>query len=191
MGQDEDQVIAAAVATLAGQDARVADDAEAALDWIVGEQGLALVTQERVQNFCWYELPLEWTIEPQTKPQVAEALARALDLLELRRYAGICRSSVTREILAAYEASAEHGRAAFRRAAAASGIIPPDLPDFEWGAAMGLLEASAWPRTSGRLVLPGGSREMVRRAPGWRPRQDHPVRPSLGSPQVGLLGQSP
>jgi hypothetical protein len=191
MGQDEDQVIAAAVATLAGQDARVADDAEAALDWIVGEQGLALVTQERVQNFCWYELPLEWTIEPQAKPQVAEALARALDLLELRRYAGICRSSVTREILAAYEASAEHGRAAFRRAAAASGIIPPDLPDFEWGAAMGFLEASAWSRTAGLLELAVASREMVPGARGWRTRQEQLVRTYLGSPQAELLGQFP
>jgi hypothetical protein len=32
------------------------------------------------------------------------------------------------------------GKAAFRRAAA-SGITPPDLPELEWGAVMGLEEA--------------------------------------------------
>ena len=48
-------------------------------------------------------------------------------------YAAICRSGTTVEVLRAYETSLAHGKAAFRRAAAASGIMPPDLPDFEWG----------------------------------------------------------
>ncbi len=50
---DENPEIAAALAKLAGQDAAAADDAQSALEWIAGEQGLAFITQERIQNFCW------------------------------------------------------------------------------------------------------------------------------------------
>jgi hypothetical protein len=44
MTEDEDQEIVAALAKLAGQDAAVADDAPAALEWIAGEQDLAFIT---------------------------------------------------------------------------------------------------------------------------------------------------
>jgi hypothetical protein len=57
MAEDENQEIVTALAKLAEENAGAADDAGAALEWIAGDQGLALVTQERVQNFCWYELP--------------------------------------------------------------------------------------------------------------------------------------
>jgi hypothetical protein len=59
---DENPEIAAALAKLAEQDAVAAEDARAALEWIAGEQGLALITQERIQNFCWYQLPVKWLI---------------------------------------------------------------------------------------------------------------------------------
>jgi hypothetical protein len=191
MAQGEDPEIAAAVATLADQDTRVADDAGAALEWIAGERGLAVVSQERVQNFCWYELPVEWTIGLEAKFQVAEALARALDLLDMPRYAAICRSPVTRGVLAAYEAGKEVGKSAFRRAAAATGIMPPDLPDFEWGAAMGFLEASAWSSTAGLLELAVASGDMTPGTRGWRKRQQELVRTHLSTPQAKFLGQAP
>jgi hypothetical protein len=143
MAEAEDQEITGALAKLAEQDAEAASDAEAALEWIAWEQRLSLVTQERIQTFCWYELPMKWLTTLDHKVRVAGAVARALDLLGLPRYAAICRSDATRGILGAYEASTEEGKAAFRRAAAASGIQPPDLPEFEWGAAMGPEEASA------------------------------------------------
>jgi hypothetical protein len=54
---DEDLQIAAALAELAGQDAAIAEEARAALEWVAGEQGRASITQERIQVFCWYELP--------------------------------------------------------------------------------------------------------------------------------------
>src|SRR5260370_39668379 len=60
MAEDENQEITAALAKLAEEDARAADDAGAALEWIAGDQGPALFTQQRVQNFCWYELPAKW-----------------------------------------------------------------------------------------------------------------------------------
>jgi hypothetical protein len=190
MAEDEDPEIAAALAKLAEQDAAAADDAGGALEWIAGEQGLAFITQNRIQNFCWYELPVKWMISLDDKVRVAGALAQALDLLQLPRYAAICRSQTTREILSAYETSTAHGQAAFRRAAAVSGITPPDLPEFEWGAAMGFQEASAWSSTAEFLEVAVASGDLVPGRRGWKARQRELVRAHLNVPQAGLLGQT-
>ncbi|MDQ2811112.1 MAG: hypothetical protein M3Z75_04335 [Actinomycetota bacterium] len=186
----EDEEIAAVLAELAEQDAAVAEDARAALEWVAGEPGRAFITQERIQGFCWYELPVKWFVDLDEKLRVAAALARALDLLELPRYAAICRSGATREILCAYEVAITHGKAAFRRAAAASGIVPPDLPEFEWGAVMGLEEASARSSTADFLEVAVASGDLVPGRPGWKTRQKELVRAHLNVPQVGLLGQT-
>ena len=103
--------------------------------------------------------------------RVAEAFARVLDLLQLPRYAAICRSQTTREILSAYEISTAEGKAAFRRVAAASGIMPPGLPEFEWGAAMGVQEASAWSCTADFLEVAVASGDLVPGKRGWKTRQ--------------------
>jgi hypothetical protein len=190
MAEAEDQEIAAALAGLAAQDAEAADDAGAALEWIAGDQGLRPVTQERIQTFCWYELPVKWLTSLDHKVRVTRALARALDLLGLPRYAVICRSDTTREILNAYETSIEKGKAAFRHAAAASGIQPPDLPEFEWGAAMGLQEALAWSSTAEFLELAVVGGDLVPGARGWRARQQELVRRHLSIPRVDQIGQT-
>ena len=190
MAEDEDQEIAAALAKLTEQDAAVAEDVRAALEWIAGETGRAFITQKRVQGFCWYELPMKWFGDPGEKLRVVAALAEALDLLQLPRYAAICRSGTTREILNAYEVSTAHGKAAFRRAAAASGITPPDLPDFEWGAVMGWEEASARSSTADFLEVAVASGDLVPGRPGWKARQKELMRAHLNVPQAGLLGQT-
>src|SRR5260370_14051828 len=41
------------------------------------------------QNFCWYQLPVKWFAELDEKLRVTAALAQALDLLQLPRYAAI------------------------------------------------------------------------------------------------------
>jgi hypothetical protein len=84
MTEDEDQEIVAALAKLAEQDAAAADDARAALEWIAGEQDLAFITQARIQNFCWYDLPVKWFVDLDEKVRVTAALAQALDLLQLQ-----------------------------------------------------------------------------------------------------------
>ena len=168
MAEDEDQEIAAALAELAEHDAAVAEDARAALEWVAGDQGRAFITQEHIQGFCWYELPVKWFAGLDKKLRVVAAPAEALDLLQLPRYAAICRSGATREILNAYEVSTAHGKAAFRRAAAASGITPPDLPEFEWGAVMGLEEASARSSTADFLEVAVASGDLVPGATGPR-----------------------
>ena len=190
MAEYEGQEIAAALAKLAEQDAAAAEEARAALEWIAGEPGLAFITQERIQGFCWYELPEKWFVDLDEKLQVVTVLAEALDLLQLPRYAAICRSGTTREILDAYEVSTADGKAAFRRAAAASGITPPDLPEFEWGAVMGLEEASARSSTADFLEVAVASGDLVPGRRGWKARQKELVRAHLNVPQAALLGQT-
>ena len=190
MAEDEDQEIAPVLAKLAGQDAAAAEDARTALEWIAGDQGLALITQQRIQNFCWYELPVKWFVDLDERLRVVAALAQALDLLQLPRYAAICRSGTTREVLSAYETSLAHGKAAFRRAATASGIMPPDLPDFQWGPVMGFEEASAWSSTAEFLEVAMASGDLVPGRRGWKARQQELVRAHLNVPQAGLLGQT-
>ena len=190
MAEDVDPEIAAALAKLARQDAESVGNAEAALDWIAGELGVAAITQEHVQNFCWYQLPMKWLISHEEKLGVAVALGEVLDLLQLPRYASICRSQTTREILSAYEESSRLGKAAFRRAAVGSGITPPDLPDFEWGATMGPQEASAWSSVADFLEVAVASGGLIPGTQGWKKCQQQLVRTHLNVPQASLLGQT-
>jgi len=190
MAEDEDPEITAVLAKLAGQDAATAEDARAALEWIAGDQRLAFITQQRIQNFCWYDLPVKWLVDLDDKLRVVAALAQALDLLHLPRYAAVCRSGTTREVLTAYETGIAQGKAAFRRAATASGIMPPDLPDFQWGPAMGFEEASAWSSTAEFLEVAVASGDLVPGRRGWKARQQELVLAHLNVPQAGLLGQT-
>ena len=190
MAEDVDPEIAAALAKLAERDAGSVGNAEAALDWIVGELGVAAITQEHVQNFCWYQLPMKWLISHEEKLRVAVALGEVLDLLQLPRYASICRSQATREILGAYEEGPRLGKAAFRKTAVGSGITPPGLPDFEWGATMGPLEASAWSSVADFLEVAVASGGLIPGTRGWQKRQQQLVRTHLNIPQAGLLGQT-
>lgn len=190
MADNDDPEISAALAKLTELNPAAAEDAAAALRWIAGEQGLAAITQEGVQTFCWYQLPMKWLDGEDRKARVAVALAGAFDLLQLPRYAAICRSATTREILAAYEQSAGKGKAAFRRAAAASGIIPPDLPEFVWGPVMGVQEAAAWSSSADFLEVAVASGAVVPGAKGWKARQQELVRAHLTTARLDLLGQT-
>jgi hypothetical protein len=67
---------------------------------------------------------VKWFVDLDDRLRIVAALARALDLLQLPRYAAIGRSAATREVLSAYETSLAHGKAAFRRAAPRPGSTP-------------------------------------------------------------------
>ena len=64
------------------------------------------------------------------------------------------------------------GKAAFRRAVTASGITPPDLPGFTWGAGMGSQEAGAWISAAEVLELAIASGELI---PGHAGLEDPPA----------------
>jgi hypothetical protein len=187
---DDDAQVIGLLAKLADDDPGAARNALAALDWMTGDHDLTVLTQERIQSFLWYELPLKWMTEPEEKVTITASLARAFDLLELPRYAAICRSATTTEILGAYERGFDEGGSAFRRASAASGIQPPDLSGFEWGDIMGFEEASARSSTADMLeeaVAEGG---LVPGARGWKTRQQQLTAAHLETPRGELAGQS-
>jgi hypothetical protein len=183
MADEEHPEIGTALALLAVEDPAAADDAQAALEWIAGDHGPELVTQHQVQCFCWYELPVKWMTGPDEHARVLAALARAFDLLQMPRYAAICRSGTTRGILAAYQADTANGKAAFRRAVTTSGITPPDLPGFTWGAGMGSHEHAAWTSATELLELAIASGDLTPGTRGWKARQQELVRAHLDAPR--------
>jgi hypothetical protein len=190
VGEETAPEIAAALEKLAQDDTAAAGAAEPALCWLAGAVGLAALTQERVQSFCWYQLPMKWVTSLDDKLGVAAALARALDLLQLPRYAEICRSETTSAVIQAYEISPERGKAACRRAYAASGVEPPDLPDFKWGPVRGVQEMWAWSSAADFLEVAVASGELVPGERGWKTRQQDLVRAHLNTGQPDLLGQT-
>lgn len=182
--------IEGALAQLASRDPRTADDAGAALDWLVGDLGLGALSQEGLQTFLWYGLPMKWMADGGRHRQVAAALAEVLDLLGMARYAAICRSPATAEILAAYERRTGEGKKAMRRAAAASGIDPPGLDEFAWGPIMGSVESAAWSSTADLLELAVAGGELVVGAKGWKARQVELVHAHLTTPRIELRGST-
>lgn len=179
-----------ALAKLRAEDPSAAADVDPALEWIAGEGGPDAITQERIQDFLWYSLPLKWLTELDHRIAVAAALGRALDLLGLPRYAEICRSEQLAPSLRAYEHDDAEGLKASHRADIASGIRPPDLPEFEWGSTMGWEESRALSSTAEVLELALASGDLVPGARGWKGRQQELVRTHLNEARPELAGQT-
>ena len=187
---DEDPLIADAMAKLDGEDADTARAAEAALDWLTAGEGLSVLTQERLQHFLWYGLPMKWLTGTEHRRQVADALGRAFDLLGLPRYAALCRSQTTAEVLDAYERSDAEGKRAFLKADAASGIRPPDIDELEWGSVMGMVESDALSSTAELLELAVAGGDLVPGARGWKQRQADLVGAHLTTARIELGGRT-
>lgn len=190
MADDVDPVIADAIAKLDAEDADAGRDAEAALDWLTASEGLEVLTQERLQHFLWYGLPMKWLTDADHHRRVVDALARAFDLLGLPRYAALCRSETTAEVLDAYGRGDAEGKKAFRKADLASGIRPPDIDELEWGSVMGMVESDALSSTAELLELAVATGELVPGARGWKQRQEELVRAHLTTPRIELNGQT-
>lgn len=185
---EEDPLIAEALAKLEAEDA--ARDAEAALDLLTAGEGLGVLTQERLQHFLWYGLPMKWLTDTDHHRRVVDALARAFDLLGLPRYAALCRSETTAEVLDAYERSDAEGKKAFRKANLASGLHPPDIDELEWGSVMGMTESNALSSAAELLELAVAGGELVPGARGWKRRQEELVRAHLTTPRIELGGRT-
>ena len=156
-------------------DPAAARRAEAALDELLGDGGLADLTQHALQAYLWY------TLAEGDEPQLTAAgLASFFELAELHRYAGIAQSAQTKEILRAYE---EQGSSAGAKVAVkamdASGIVPPDLPELEWGDLMGSAEVSAYDRIAATLELALAAGELKPGGRGWRLTQQRLTRHQL------------
>jgi hypothetical protein len=156
-------------------DPAAARRAEIALDELLGNGGLADLTQHGLQTYLWYTLP-----EEDEAQLTAAALASFFELAELHRYAGIAHSAQTKEILRNYEElGATSGAKAAAKAMDTSGIVPPDLPELEWGEIMGEAEVSAYDRIAATLELALAAGELRPGGRGWRLTQQRLTRQQL------------
>ncbi|GAA2653270.1 hypothetical protein [Nonomuraea recticatena] len=143
--------VAALLLELERSEPEVADEARTAVEWLTGGEPLETVTQLDVCEFLWYTLPIKvdgsWE-------RIADALGRLLRLGGLDRYAALCVSSTTHEILRTYEREGEEaGTAAYQRALEATGVLPPDVPELQWSTIMGPEELGAHVACSAALEL--------------------------------------
>lgn len=175
---------------LAAADVAAASDAAHALQWLLADDGLESLSQYGVQQFCWYELPFKWVVEPNVRNEIVAALARFFDLAGLARYAALCRSATTARVLLAWTESPSRGYAAFRAAATRSGVDPCDIEEFRWGAMMGVGEFEAFWSCAMALELAVEVGELKPGAKGWHARQQAIVRGHLLQPRDELLGEN-
>lgn len=185
-----DAAIAAALARLDLIDPIAAIDARAALAWIVGDAGLEAVSQYGLQQFCWYELPFKWLVEPAVRADVVDALGSFFDLAGMSRYAKLCRSATTSAVLEAWLTDPSTGFGSYRAAGEASGVEPPALPELRWGSVMSAEESDAFWSTALALEVAIEASEIRPGTAGWRERQAEVTRAHLGQARDELFGAS-
>ncbi|WP_067963091.1 hypothetical protein [Nocardiopsis trehalosi] len=178
------ETVASALAQLSRLDARAARVAEHALSSLTAGQSLESLTQHDVQEFCWYVLPVRFASDSGERLFAARSLGRLFTLLDLDRYAAICASDTTREVLAAYTVSHDSGLQAYRRAVRASGVEPPDLPELTWGTALGSAEIEAYRAASASLEIAVALQDVRPGSRGWRTAQEQHARAFLTQPDA-------
>ncbi|PSK97336.1 hypothetical protein CLV63_10854 [Murinocardiopsis flavida] len=176
------ETVASALAQLARLDAKAARSAESALASLTAGQGLESLSQRAVQEFCWYVLPVRFTRETGDRLNVATSLGRLFSLLDMPRYADICTSAATRDILACYDSAHDAGLTAYERQMRASGIEPPDLSELTWGTPLGTAETDAYHATSAALELSIAVGDIRPGTRGWRAAQEQHARSFLTQP---------
>jgi hypothetical protein len=180
-----------ALATLGRVDAGLVEDARAAWETLTGGEGPEVLTQWRLQQFCWEELARGWPEDGAARWRVAQALAALLDELGLQRYAALARSDTTRQVLIGGEQAPDRGRMLARKAAQRSGIEPPNTEYVTWGAVMEPAEAYALECVADRLELAVAAGELVPAARGWRDLQAEITVSVLTTPDPALAGRTP
>jgi hypothetical protein len=178
-----------ALATIGRVEPEFAESARAAWDVLTGGAGPEVVTQWRVQLFCWEHLG-RWGADPADRWQVASALAALLDALGMERYAAIARGDTTRQILATADQSGDRGRGLARKAAQRSGIDPPGTELVTWGAVMEPGEASALEAVADRLEMAIAGGELTPGGRGWRDQQAEITVSVLTTPLHELGGRT-
>ncbi|RCG31247.1 hypothetical protein DQ384_10965 [Sphaerisporangium album] len=143
--------VAALLTELERSDPDIADDARVAVEWLTGGEPLETITQLNVCEFLWYTLPLEVTGD---RGAIARALGRLLRLGGMDRYAALCASPTTAQVLRTYAREGdEAGTSAYQRALNATGVLPPDVPELRWSSLMGPEELGAHLACSAALEL--------------------------------------
>lgn len=160
-----------ALATLEREDPVAAGDAKVALSWLAGEDGLGSISQLKLQEFLWHSLPMKWPLPSSGQVAVARALGRVLLLAGLDRYASVCASADTEQIITAYGDGPEAGLAAYERAMTSSNATPPDTELLAWGSVMGSEERAAYHACGAAIELALTAGELRPGVSGWRTRR--------------------
>ena len=160
-----------ALETLTREDPEAAGDAKAALAALAGDDGLESISLLRLQEFLWYALPVKWPLSVQGRIGVAKALGRLFGLAGLDRYASVCSSRKTEQIIGAYADGHEEGIAAYTEAIEESNAAPPDTDLLAWGSVMGPQERAAYDACAAALELAFASGELSVGARGWRTKR--------------------
>jgi hypothetical protein len=143
--------VTALLAELERSEPELAEEARTAVEWLTGGEPLETVTQLDVCEFLWYTLPLKVGGDHE---RLARSLGRLLQIGGLDRYAGLCVSPTTTQILRTYARHGEDaGTSAYQEALEATGVLPPDVPDLQWSMIMGPEELGAHVACSAALEL--------------------------------------
>jgi hypothetical protein len=159
---------AEALKTLAREDPAVADDARTALRSLTSGEGLGAISLLRLQEFLWYGLPTGMPQSAEEYLAVTRALARLFTLAGMERYAEVCASEETAQIIGAYGNSRAEGVAAYSRALATSQAVPPDTDLLAWSSVMGPEERAAYDACAGAIELAIAARELRVGVSGWK-----------------------
>jgi hypothetical protein len=162
---------AEALKTLAREDPAVADDARTALRTLTSGGGLGAISLLRLQEFLWYGLPAKTPQPTEAQLSVTRALARLFTLADMERYAEVCASEETVQIISAYAGSRIDGIAAYSRAMGASHAVPPDTDLLAWSSVMGPDERAAYDACAAAIELAVAARELKVGVSGWKTRR--------------------
>jgi hypothetical protein len=162
---------AEALKTLAREDPAVADDARTALRSLTSGGGLGAISLLRLQEFLWFALPTRTPQPKEAQLAVTRALARLFTLADMERYAEVCASEETAQIISAYEGSRTDGIAAYSKAMTVSHAVPPDTDLLAWSSVMGPEERAAYDACAAAIELAVAARELKVGVSGWKTRR--------------------
>ena len=162
---------AEALQTLAREDPAIADDARAALRLLTRGGGLAAISLLRLQEFLWGALPGGAPQAADKHLAVAGALGRLLTLAGMERYAEVCVSADTSQIIGTYVSSRGAGLEAYARALAASHAVPPDTDLLAWSSVMGPDERDAYDACGAAIELAVAAQDLKVGVSGWKTKR--------------------
>jgi len=179
-----------ALADITARSPEAAEAALAGFEALTWGEGPDAITGHGLADFLWYQLPLKWMCDLDDKQRVAAALGDLFARLGQPRYAALCASVTTTDILAAYEQDGEAaGLKAYRAALIATGYAPPDIPNLiDWGSVMGTEEASAYWSASVALEHAINAGEFKPGKAGWRKTAQRITTEFLHSPRDEVTG---
>ncbi|WP_182875018.1 hypothetical protein [Microbispora sp. H10670] len=183
VGRIGDDKVEDALAELARRNRDEADQARAAFDSLTFGEGVETVTLYGLQYWLWYLLPTKWWTDLAEHQQLAATLGALFDLLEMPRYAAVCVSETTMQVLTAWHQGRDAGFKALEKAMNASGVQPPDVEGvLTWGRVMGVQESDAFQATAAHLEMAIAAGEFAPGARGWRANAERITDEFLTSP---------